>query len=123
VIRKPILIVVGTLSLVTGIIGIFVPILPTTPFLLLASACYVRSSERMHRWLLNHGKLGAYIRAFEEGRGIPARAKAIALITMWPGICYGAWIAPHPALSVFLILTAVTVSIYLLRLPTAPRIK
>ena len=56
------LIVVGTLSLVLGIVGVFVPLLPTTPFLLLAAACYARGSERLYRWLVGHRYLGQYIR-------------------------------------------------------------
>src|SRR3546814_9234666 len=57
--------------------GLFLPLLPTTPFLLLASACYVRGSERMHRWLLGHRILGPYLIGIQTGRGIPLRAKII----------------------------------------------
>ena len=118
-VRKALLLGVGTLALAAGIAGIFLPLLPATPFLLLASGCYLRSSERMHRWLLGHGRLGAYIRAFEEGRGIPARAKALALLTMWPSIAYAVWIAPHPALGALFVASAAGVTLYLARLPTS----
>jgi hypothetical protein len=77
------LIAIGTMALVLGVIGIFVPMLPTTPFLLLAAACYLRSSERMHRWLVEHPKLGCYVRDFVSGKGIPLRGKVLALGLMW----------------------------------------
>jgi uncharacterized protein len=108
----------GTLFLALGVIGIFLPLLPTTPFLLLASACYLRGSERMHGWLLSHGRLGAYIQAYEQGRGIPRRAKALALAMMWPSIGYAVYRYPYPWLQAALLLVAAGVTIYLLRLPT-----
>lgn len=77
------LLAVGTLSLAAGIVGVFVPIWPTTPFLLLAAACYIRSSERLYRWLLDHRHLGSYVRDFVSGAGVPLRAKIIALSLMW----------------------------------------
>jgi len=67
------LIVVGTISTALGILGIFVPILPTTPFLLLAAACYSRSSQRFYDWLLNNKYFGNYIRNYLEKKGIPLR--------------------------------------------------
>jgi uncharacterized protein len=114
---RAVFVVLGTLFLAIGIVGIFVPLLPTTPFLLLASACYLRGSERMHRWLLSHGRLGAYIRAYEEGRGIPLRAKLVALAMMWASIGYGVYRFAYPWLQVALLLVAAGVTIYLLRLP------
>ena len=77
------LVAVGSLALVLGVVGIFVPVWPTTPFLLLSAACYVRSSPRLYRWLLGHRHLGCYVRDFVSGRGIPLRAKWIALALMW----------------------------------------
>lgn len=111
-------VVAGSISLALGIIGIFVPVLPTTPFLLLASACYLRGSERMHRWLLSHGRLGKYIRDFEAGRGIPARAKFVAIAMLWISIAFAVELVGHPLGAVAMLLVAGAVTIYLLRLPT-----
>ena len=119
--RRPVrvlFVVAGTVALALGIVGIFLPLLPTTPFLLLASACYVRGSERMHRWLLSHGRLGAYIRAFEEGRGIPRRAKIVAIGALWISIAYAATTIGSAIAAAGLITLAVGVTAYLLWLPT-----
>lgn len=80
---KLIYLLIGSLSLVLGIIGIFVPVLPTTPFLLLAAALFFRSSSSAYDWLLSHRYLGAYIRSFREDRAIPLRTKVIALSLLW----------------------------------------
>ncbi len=77
------LIAIGTVALVAGVVGVFVPIWPTTPFLLLSAACYIRSSERLYHWLLDHRHLGRYVRDFVSGAGVPFRAKLIALSLMW----------------------------------------
>jgi len=108
----------GCIAVLLGIIGIFLPLLPTTPFLLLASACFARGSDRLHGWLLSHGTFGAYLRNFEEGRGIPARAKVLALAMMWSSIGYAAWRYPQWWLKAALLAVALGVTIYLLRLPT-----
>lgn len=118
---RPVLVAIGTVALVLGVIGIFVPLLPTTPFLLLASACYLRGSKRMHEWLLSHGTLGAYIRAYEEGRGIPLRAKVLALAMMWPSIAYAAYRVGSIWVALAFFLVAGGVTIHLLRLPTLKR--
>lgn len=109
---------IGCLAVLLAILGVFLPLLPTTPFLLLASACFARGSDRLHNWLLSHGTLGTYLRNFEEGRGIPARAKVVALLMMWSSIGYAAWRTPQLWLKFVLILIALGVTIYLLRLPT-----
>ena len=81
-------VIFGSLFLGLGIVGIFVPLLPTTPFLLLAAALYVRSSPRLYAWLLNQRHLGSYIRNFRENRAIPLRAKIISLTLMWGTMLY-----------------------------------
>ena len=77
------LIACGTLCVVLGVLGIFVPVLPTTPFLLLAALCYARSSERFYHWLLNNRWFGEYITNYREGRGIPRREKILTIIALW----------------------------------------
>ena len=74
---------IGFLSLALGVAGIFLPVLPTTPFLLLSAALFFRSSPRAYQWLLNHKLLGPYIRDFRESRAIPLRAKILALSLLW----------------------------------------
>ncbi len=81
--KRRLLIGAGTLSTGLGIIGVFVPILPTTPFLLLAAACYMRSSERFYQWLLNNRIFGAYVRNYIEGRGMPIRIKIFTILLLW----------------------------------------
>lgn len=70
----------GTLFLLLGALGLFLPVLPTTPFLLLATACYARASRRVFSWLLNHPRFGLLIREWREYRSIPYRAKRTALV-------------------------------------------
>jgi len=81
--KRRLLIGAGTLCTGLGIIGIFIPILPTTPFLLLAAACYMRSSERFYQWLINNRIFGAYVRNYIEGRGIPIRIKIFTILLLW----------------------------------------
>ena len=83
VVKRRLLIGAGTLSTGLGIIGIFVPILPTTPFLLLAAACYMRSSERFYRWLINDRIFGAYVRNYIEGKGMPVKIKMFTILLLW----------------------------------------
>lgn len=85
---KHLFIIVGTLSLGLGILGIFLPLLPTTPLLLLAAALYVRSSPRLYEWLINHPRLGSYIRNFREHRAIPLRVKVVSVSLVWLTIGY-----------------------------------
>jgi uncharacterized membrane protein YbaN (DUF454 family) len=84
--KRRLLIAAGTLCAGLGIIGIFVPILPTTPFLLLAAACYMRSSERFYRWLTNNRVFGAYVRNYIEGGGMPVRIKLATILLLWLAI-------------------------------------
>ena len=75
--------IVGTTSLILGIIGIFLPLLPTTPFLLLTAAMYFRSSPRWYHWLIQQKYLGSYIRNFREHKAIPLHAKIISVSLIW----------------------------------------
>lgn len=117
---RALLLVAGTISLAFGAIGIVLPILPTTPFLLLSAACYLRSSERMHKWLLGNRWFGEYIRNYQEGRGIPLKTKIVAMAFLWGAIIYSAFFVLDEILiaQVALLLIALGVSIHLIRLPT-----
>ena len=81
--RRKLLIIAGTLFVAIGILGIFIPILPTTPFLLLAAACYIRSSKRFYHWLIYNSLFGAYIRNYIEGRGMPLKVKIFTISLLW----------------------------------------
>ena len=79
---RPVYLAGGLVALGLGVIGIFVPLLPTVPFLLVAAWCFARSSLRLHRWLLGHPRLGPMIAPFQGGGGMPRRAKVTLLVTM-----------------------------------------
>lgn len=101
------------MALALGVLGLFLPLLPTTPFLLLASACFARGSTRLHRWLLNSRPFGTYLRDWEAGCGIPLQAKILALAMMWISLVIGIVRLPHLSLQVLLALTGIGVTIYL----------
>lgn len=111
---------IGCLAVLLGILGIFLPLLPTTPFLLLASACFVRGSPRLHAWLLGNKVFGKYLSDFEQGRGIPRRAKITILVLMWASMGYSMLRLQRTGLSLMLLCIGAGVTIYLLRhVPTA----
>jgi len=76
------LVFLGTLFVVIGIVGIFLPILPTTPFMLLAAACYAKSSSRFYNWIMNNKVFGPIIREWREHRSIPRKAKYYAMVLL-----------------------------------------
>lgn len=116
--KKTLYNIAGTVALLLGIVGLFLPLLPTTPFLLLASACYMRGSARMHQWLMNQRHLGPYLRSYQQGRGIPLRAKITALALMWTSLTVSMWIIPLPWVRVLLLVPGVAVTVYLYRMRT-----
>ena len=85
---KYLLIILGSICLALGVIGIFLPLLPTTPFLLLSAALYVRSSEKLYQWLIHQMYLGTYIRNFRENKAIPLRSKIFSVSMVWITLTY-----------------------------------
>ena len=116
---KTVCIILGTVSLALGIIGIFLPLLPTTPFLLLTAALYFSGSPRLYQWLLNHKCLGPYIRSFRENKAIPLRAKIISLLLMWGTMVYCIFfLIPLTEIKIALFLVAVGVTWHILSFKT-----
>lgn len=80
--KKIVLISLGWLFILLGLLGVILPLLPTTPFLLLAAGCFYHSSPKYHDWLLNNKFLGKYIRDYREKKGIPLKAKIYAILLL-----------------------------------------
>ncbi len=109
----------GSISVVLGSIGMFVPLIPTTPFLLLAAALYLRSSDKLHNWLMNHRIYGKYLTNYMVHRSIPLNVKIFTLILLWVTIITSAlFFIPYLWLSILLILKAVIVTIHILSFKT-----
>jgi uncharacterized protein len=117
---------VGLVCVGLGAIGMVLPILPTTPFLLAAAACFCKSSTRMYDWLLSNRWFGEYIRNYKEGRGLPMKTKIIALTVLWATIGISTVFFLNRLLpsqfvfpiQIIMIAVAVGVSIHILKLPT-----
>ncbi|HWK62250.1 MAG TPA: YbaN family protein [Eoetvoesiella sp.] len=110
---KAFFIIVGTLAVALAIAGVFLPLLPTTPFLLLASACYMRGSTRLHRWLTSNRLLGPYIAAIENRSGMPRPAKVVALLLMWASLSYSIYIVPPAWAKAGLAAMGAAISLYI----------
>ena len=117
-VTKVLLNILGSFFLVVGILGIILPLLPATPFLLLASACYVRGSDRLHGWLMGHRYLGPYIVNIRDKRGMPVRAKVITLIILWVSLLVSALRVQAVVLKPLLFVVGVGVTILILRFKT-----
>lgn len=116
------LIAAGTLATALGLIGIFVPVLPTTPFLLLAAALYARSSQRFYTWLTTNRLFGSYLRNYREGRGIPLPHKVVTIALLWLTILLTAFLAlPSWPLRALLLAVACGVTWHLARVKTRRR--
>ena len=85
-VKKILFLTFGHLSFFLGIAGIFLPVLPTTPFLLLAAFCYMQGSVRLHSWLTEHRILGGYLKRYMENRAMTRRDKIISISVLWAGI-------------------------------------
>ena len=116
-----VLLAVGWISLAFGFAGMFLPILPTTPFVLLAAAIFLRTSESLHAWLISHRRFGPYIDDYLQGRGLTRGTKTFALVTLWASVLFSSWrfVEFVPA-RIAMIVVAAAVSVYLLQLPTCP---
>jgi len=117
--KKSSLCAIGCISLVLGIAGIVLPILPTTPFLLLTAACFAKGSDRFYRWLINHPWFGEYIENYRSGRGMPMKTKITTIALLWLSIGTSVifFVDFFPAKIVMLVIAS-CVSCYLITRPT-----
>ncbi len=114
------LIVAGTFFLGLGILGIILPILPTTPFFLLSAACYSRGSERFYKWLMGNRWFGKYISNYRTGKGIPVKVKVGIITMLWFTISFSVFfIVTHPILRFILFIIAILVTMHLLLIKNA----
>lgn len=109
----------GWLCVCLGVIGIFLPLLPTTPFLLLAAWLFGRSSDRFHLWLLNHPRLGPMVRAWQSGEGLPRRVRRRVLLLLWLSMGLSIFIVGKLWAAITLVTIGLCVSLYLLKQPVS----
>lgn len=120
--KKWLLIFAGLVSVGLGLIGIVVPLLPTTPFLLLSAVCFARSSERLYQWLINHRWFGSYIRNYRDHRAVSRQVKISTLILLWATITYAVIrVADLWTVRLLLLLVALGVTVHILKLKTLTR--
>ena len=118
--KRKLLILLGSLSLAMGLLGIALPLLPTTPFLLLSATCYFHGSDKLYHWLVSHPKLGPYIRSFREDKAIPLRAKVISVSLVWITLLYCIFFVVNPLwLKLLLLLLAIAISWHILSYKTS----
>jgi uncharacterized membrane protein YbaN (DUF454 family) len=117
--RKATLIFFGTLCVGLGVLGMFLPLMPTTVFLLLAAYCYSRSSEKFHTWLMTNRLFGSYISNYKAGKGISSRQKWTTSVVLWISIGFSIWIMGGGFWSTLLLIgVALGVTIHLFMLKT-----
>ena len=105
----------GLISLGLGILGAFLPVLPTTPLLLLSAALFLRGNEKLYDWLMNHPKLGTYISNFTKHKAIPLRVKIVSISFLWLTLLNCAiFVAEHYLFRLFFLLIATAVTVHIL---------
>ena len=110
-------IILGWLSVVLGVVGIFLPLLPTTPFILLAAWCFSRSSPTFHNWLISHPKLGPIVDTWSNGGGLPIKVRNRIIIVMWASMILSMLLIAKVWSAVLLVAIGTSVTIYIMRRP------
>ena len=121
ILRRCLLVAAGCTCVALGAVGVFLPLLPTTPFLLLAAACFIRSSPKLYQWLVRHRWFGGYVRNYREHGAITRRAKVVTLALLWLTIGYSVAAGVRSlTLRVLLVAVAACVTLHVLHLKTMP---
>ena len=112
-------VIAGTIALVLGVVGIILPVLPTTPFLLLAAICYMRGSQRLYNALLRNRFIGSYVRNYLEGRGMSLRNKIWTISMLWIAIlCTAFLVTESLVIRIILVVVLVGVTVHILLIRT-----
>lgn len=117
---KTIIASLGVISLIVGVIGIFVPLLPTVPFVLLSAYLFAKSSTKMHNWIMNHKTFGKYIQNYQEDKSIPLQVKVMSIIMLWSSMSISIFFLLENRLELQLLLLTITIAIstFLIRMKT-----
>lgn len=108
----------GTVFVGIGILGIFLPLLPTTVFFLIAAWCYARSSRRLYDWLHHNRYFGSYLKSYRQGKGITLSAKIVTIVVLWAGILYSIFVTDGTIIRLLLLAIAAGVTIHVAVIPT-----
>lgn len=117
-IKKYLLILAGSISLILGVVGLALPVLPTTPFLILASFCYLRSSKRLYDWLIGHKLFGPYIYNYITYHAVAKKTKIIAMILLWASLLVSIFAVDIFHVRLLLLIVGLGVSIHIATLKT-----
>ena len=116
--RQRLLMLCGLLCVMLGLLVAVLPLLPTTPFLLVAAACFERSSPRLQRWLFSNRLFGDALRRYRNGEGMPRRSKIVLLVMLWGAVGFSLWrLASEPLWWLLLLLICGAVTVHILRIP------
>jgi len=114
-----ILIILGNLLIGLGLIGMIIPVIPTTPFLLLAAVCFARSSPKFYNWLINNKLFGHHIRNYRQGRGIPLKQKIFAIAALWISAGFSAFYAlPYFWIKIMMLTAGIAGTFFILKVKT-----
>jgi len=117
-IKKYLFIILGSVSVILGVIGFFLPLIPTTPFILFAAYCYLRSSKKLYNKLINNKYLGIYIKNYMENKGIPLKFKIYSISLLWISIIISSIIINKNLVSFILIFIAIFVTLHIIKIKT-----
>jgi len=113
-VKKFLLMTAGIISVCLGILGILLPVLPTTPFLLLAAFLFAKSSDKLHKWLLTNKLFGNYIKNYIDGKGIPLSTKVMSIVFLWITISISIYFVDIIYVRIIILLVAISVTIHIL---------
>lgn len=115
--KRALLLSLGWLGVVLGVVGIFLPIMPTTPFILLAAWCFAQSSPRFHQWLCNHKHLGLIVRSWEDGNGLPRKVRNRVIFLLWFSLCFSTALLQNWLIGLVFFSIGAGVTLYLMQQP------